>query len=134
WLCGELVNESTIASTTGLLDARTGRWARDAIARLGLPLRPFTVDPVEPGVTLGPILPNHPAAGVDVHVVASHDTASAFIAAPVAGPGAAILSSGTWSLLGIERSQPLLSEPACAFNLSNERGIDGSIRLLANVM
>jgi rhamnulokinase len=133
WLCGELVNESTIASTTGLLDARTGCWARDAIARLGLPVRPFTVDPVEPGVTLGPIQPIHSAAGVDVHVVAAHDTASAFIAAPVAEPGAAILSSGTWSLLGVERRQPLLTEQASALNLSNERGIDGSTRLLANV-
>jgi rhamnulokinase len=133
WLCGELVNEATIASTTGLLDARTGRWARDTIARLGLPARLFTVDPVDPGVTLGTVLPAHPVAGVDVHVVAAHDTASAFIAAPVAGPGAAILSSGTWSLLGVELPQPLLSDAACALNLSNERGVDGSTRLLANV-
>lgn len=134
WLCGELVNEATIASTTGLLDARTGHWARDTIARLGLPARLFTVDPVDPGVTLGRVLLAHPVAGVDVHVVAAHDTASAFIAAPVAGAGAAILSSGTWSLLGVERSQPLLSDTACAFNLSNERGIDGSTRLLTNVV
>src|SRR5262249_3119852 len=85
------------------------------------------------GVTLGTVLPAHPVAGVDVHVVAAHDTASAFIAAPVAGAGAAILSSGTWSLLGVEVSQPLLSDTASALNLSNERGIDGSTRLLANV-
>jgi rhamnulokinase len=134
WLCGELVNEATIASTTGLLDARTGCWAHAAIARLGLPSRPFTVDPVEPGETLGPVLPAHPAAGVGVHVVAAHDTASAFVAAPVTGAGAAILSSGTWSVLGVERPQPLLSDQACALNLSNERGIDGTTRLLANVM
>jgi rhamnulokinase len=134
WLTGELVNESTVASTTALLDARTGEWARELIARLGLPARAFAADPVEPGVTLGPVLPAHAAAGIDVHVVAAHDTASAFIGAPVAGPGAAILSSGTWSVLGVERAQPLLSDEACVYNLSNERGVGGSTRLLANVM
>jgi rhamnulokinase len=118
WLTGELANEATAASTTGLLDARTGRWARELIAQLGLPQLPFAVDPVEPGVTLGPVLGAHAptagaATGVDVHLVAGHDTASAFVAAPVCAPGAAILSSG---------------------NLSNERGIDSTTRLLANVM
>jgi rhamnulokinase len=139
WLTGELANEATAASTTGLLDARTGRWARELIAQLGLPQLPFAVDPVEPGVTLGPVLGAHAptagaATGVDVHLVAGHDTASAFVAAPVCAPGAAILSSGTWSLLGIELDQPVLTEPACAGNLSNERGIDSTTRLLANVM
>jgi rhamnulokinase len=134
WLTGELVNEATIASTSGLLDAQTGTWARELIARLGLPGRLFARDPVEPGVTLGSLRPDHGRTGIDVHVVAAHDTASAFIGAPLAGPGAAILSSGTWSVLGIERAEPLLDEEACAFNLSNERGVGGLTRLLANVM
>lgn len=138
WLTGELVNEATVASTTGLLDARTGRWARELVARLGLPTRLFETDPIEPGATLGPVMRAHrlagAAAGIDVHTVASHDTASAFVAAPLSGPDAAILSSGTWSLLGIEREQPLLSDTACDCNLSNERGLDGTTRLLANVM
>jgi rhamnulokinase len=139
WLTGELVNEATAASTTGLLDARSGRWARELVSRLRLPPVPFAIDPIEPGVTLGPVMRAHAATagratGVDVHLAAGHDTASAFAAAPVRGPGAAILSSGTWSLLGIELERPVLTDLACAYNLSNERGIDGTTRLLANVM
>ncbi len=139
WLTGEFVNEATVASTTGLLDARSGCWVREVISQLRLPLRPFAIDPVEPGATLGPVLRVHAetagsATGVDVHVVAGHDTASAFVAAPVYCANAAILSSGTWSLLGIELEQPVLTEMACSYNLSNERGVDGTTRLLANVM
>jgi rhamnulokinase len=133
WLSGELVNEATNASTTGLLDATSGTWARPLIDRLGLPAAPFAHDPVEAGTTLGPILDHH---GIDapLHVVASHDTASAFVAAPLRTPRAAILSSGTWSLLGVEVDQPVLTAQACDFNLTNERGVDGTIRLLRNVM
>jgi rhamnulokinase len=128
WLSGELANEITNASTTGLLDARAGTWARGLIARLGLPVDPFAGDPVEPGRTLG----EHD--GVPVHLVASHDTASAFVAAPLRSERAAILSSGTWSLLGLELPEPVLDARASAYNLTNERGVDGTIRLLRNVM
>jgi rhamnulokinase len=133
WLTGECVNEVTNASTTGLLDARTGTWARELIARLGLPAAPFAGDPVTPGTTLGPVLAHH---GIDapVHAVASHDTASAFAAAPLTSPRAAILSSGTWSLLGLELDAPVLEERAHEYNLTNERGVDGTTRLLRNVM
>lgn len=133
WLSGELVNEVTNASTTGLLDARAGTWARGLIERLGLPAAPFAGDPVEPGATLGPLLAHHEIAA-DVHLVASHDTASAFVAAPVRSENAVILSSGTWSLLGLELDAPVLTERARDFNLTNERGVDGTIRLLRNVM
>lgn len=138
WLSGVLVNERTVASTTGLLDARSGRWARDIVRALGLPARPFTRDPAEPGTTLGPVLGFHAAAGdaagVPVHAVAGHDTASAFVAAPLRGPDAAVLSSGTWSLLGVELDEPVLTAEAAAHNLSNEQGVDATTRLLANVM
>ena len=135
WLTGELANESTVASTTGLLDARTGSWARGLIERLGYPQKPFSGDPVEPGVTVGSVRPQHSViGGIPVYAVAAHDTASAFVATPINSPGAAILSSGTWSLLGVESDTPLLSSEAAAYNLSNERGVDGTIRLLANVM
>ena len=123
WLTGELVNEATIASTTGLLDARSGRWAREHRLHSSAAGASVRDDPVEPGVTLGSVLRAHdvtapPAAGVHVHVVAGHDTASAFVAAPVQGADAAILSSGTWSLLGIELEQPVLTDRACAYNLT----------------
>ena len=119
WLTGVLANESTIASTSGLLDARTGTWARDLIGRLGLPAAPFAGDPVEPGSTLGPILAHHPAARAPVHVVAAHDTASAYAAAPIGAANAAVLPSGTWSLLGLEVQEPALDARAAAYNLTN---------------
>jgi rhamnulokinase len=138
WLTGEQVNERTNASTTGLLDARTGTWARTLVERLGLPGRIFR-DLVDPGTELGALLPIHwDAVGlgtpVPVYAVATHDTAAAFAAAPVADEHAAILSSGTWSLLGLELPAPVLSEAAREANLTNERGIDGTTRLLKNVM
>jgi rhamnulokinase len=128
WLSGELANERTNASTTGLLDARTGEWAHDLIARLGLPTRPFG-ELVEPGTLLGPALPRH-ELDAPVYTVASHDTASAFAATPVHDEHAAILSSGTWSLLGLELPAPVFSDG----ELTNERGVDGTTRLLKNVM
>jgi rhamnulokinase len=139
WLSGTLANEATAASTTGLLDARSRTWARGVIERLGLPGRPFAGDPVPPGTTLGEVLSDHggaagAAVGARVHAVAGHDTASAFVGTPLRGPRDAVLSSGTWSLLGLELDAPVLTAAACAYNLSNELGIDGKTRLLANVM
>jgi rhamnulokinase len=139
WLTGEPTNEITDASTTGLLDARAGDWAWGVIERLGLPRRIFG-ELIEPGTEIGPLLRAHAdAAGIDggvpVLAAAGHDTASAFVAAPVSASGdAAILSSGTWSLLGTELGVPVLDERARGFNLTNERGVDGTTRLLRNVM
>jgi rhamnulokinase len=134
WLSGVAANEVTAASTTGLLDARTGAWALDAIERLGLPARLFG-ELVEPGTTLAPLLSEHGIGGAPlVRTVAGHDTASAFAAAPVDGDDGAILSSGTWSLLGLELLAPRLGADAAAANLTNERGVDGTTRLLKNVM
>jgi rhamnulokinase len=136
WLTGELRNDATAASTTGLLDARTGGWARELVERLGLPAAPFAGETTEPGTTIGPVLEHHDGVGgAPVHTVAGHDTASAFAAVPLRdGENAAILSSGTWSLLGLELPEPALGEQACAYNLTNERGVEGTIRLLRNVM
>jgi rhamnulokinase len=139
WLSGELANEVTAASTTGLLDGRTGDWAHEIIARLGLPSAPFDVAPVAPGTQLGGVLACHShdapdIVGIPVWTVGGHDTASAFVATPIRSSRAALLSSGTWSLLGVEMAEPSLGAEACALNLTNERGIDGTIRLLRNVM
>jgi len=141
WLTGTLANELTIASTTGLLEARGRRWATDLVARLGLPTAPFGGEVVAPGFELGPVLQGHrgdagDAVGAAVRAVGGHDTASAFAAAPVTGTGtgAAVLSSGTWSLLGVELPEPELGPDAAAFNLTNERGVCDSVRLLRNVM
>lgn len=139
WLTGTLVNELTIASTTGLLEADGHRWALDLIGRLGLPRRPFTGQVATPGADLGPILAGHEraagaAVGTTVRTVAGHDTASAFVAAPLRDRHAAVLSSGTWSLLGLELEEPELGAEAAAFNLTNERGVQDTVRLLRNVM
>jgi rhamnulokinase len=128
WLSGELANERTNASTTGLLDAHTGEWAMELIERVGLPTRPFGAL-VEPGTALGHVLSHHDIKA-PVWAAASHDTASAYIAAPIRDEHAAILSSGTWSLLGLELGGPSFEDTA----LTNERGIDRTIRLLKNVM
>ena len=139
WLTGTLANELTIASTTGLLEARGRRWTLDLVRQLGLPERPFAGEVVDPGYALGPILQGHAgvagaAVGAPVRAVAGHDTASAFAAASLVGPHDAVLSSGTWSLLGIELPEPELGPEAEAFNLTNERGVEGTVRLLRNVM
>ncbi len=139
WLTGTLANELTIASTTGLLEARGRRWATDLVARLGLPPDPFAGEVVAPGFELGPVLTRHSgdagaAAGTPVRAVGGHDTASAFAAAPLSGSSSAVLSSGTWSLLGVELAKPQLGPDAAAFNLTNERGVCDTVRLLRNVM
>ena len=99
---------------------------------LGLPERLFG-ELVEPGTALGPLLAHHELGDPTVYAVARHDTASAFAAVPV-DEHAAILSSGTWSLLGVELPEPVLSDAAREANLTNERGIEGTTRLLKNVM
>jgi rhamnulokinase len=139
WLTGTLANELTIASTTGLLEARGRGWAVDLVERLGLPTAPFDGEVVRPGFELGAVLERHAgeagaAVGSAVRAVGGHDTASAFVAAPITGAGAAVLSSGTWSLLGVELPDPELGPDAAAFNLTNERGVCDTVRLLRNVM
>ena len=136
-LSGVAVAERTLASTTGLLDAQTGGWATDLIERLGDdPARwPRVVDP---GTVLGPALPDALPAGwrgppPAVVATCSHDTAAAVAAvpAPAGGPWA-YLSSGTWSLVGVERDRPVLTDAARRANVTNEAGLDGTVRLLKN--
>ncbi len=137
WLTGREVVETTNASTTGLLDLRTGRWDEPLIDRLGLPRRLFG-DLVEPGATLGPLLP--PVAelvggpGLEVTAVGSHDTASAVVAVPIETDDAAYVSCGTWGLVGVELDAPVVTEASRAANFTNEGGVDGRVRFLTNVM
>jgi rhamnulokinase len=138
WLTGERHAEATNASTTQLLDARKGDWARDLLVRLDLPERIFPPI-VEPGSILGGLLRHvADATGLPpstaVAAVASHDTASAVVAVPANAPDVAFISSGTWSLVGIELDEPILTPAAYAANLTNERGFGGTTRLLKNVV
>jgi rhamnulokinase len=138
WLTGEIGAEVTNASTTGLLDARTGTWSAELAARIGLD--PALLPPLrEPGSPAGTLLPHVAAAtglaaDTPVTAVASHDTASAVAAVPATAPGAAYISCGTWSLAGLELDTPVLSEASRAANFTNERGVDGTVRYLRNIM
>ncbi|MFE3517510.1 rhamnulokinase family protein [Streptomyces sp. NPDC059166] len=138
WLTGSLGAEETNASTTGLLDACTGRWSDTLIERLGLERSLFPALR-RPGERAGVLLP-HVASytglppDTPVTVVASHDTASAVVAVPATEPGFAYVSCGTWSLAGLELEAPVLSEESRAANFTNERGVDGTVRYLRNIM
>ena len=141
-MCGARVGEFTNATTTQFFHPTKKAWSVDLLAKLGLPTA-LLPEVVQPGTRLGRLLPGlrertglH--AGVEVIAPATHDTGSA-----VAGvPGAAIegrgrlayISSGTWSLLGVELHEPDLSERAFELNLTNEGGVDGTYRLLKNIM
>jgi rhamnulokinase len=135
-LCGSLVSERTNASTTQLLDARTGRWEDGLFARLGLP-RGMMPGIVNAGTDIGTLRREfcRDAGDVPVRVVApgTHDTASAVAGAPLE-PGWAYISSGTWSLVGVERHDPVLSADALREGFTNEAGVFGTVRLLTNVM
>jgi rhamnulokinase len=138
WLTGEQVAERTNASTTGLLDLGTGTWNATLIDELSLPrsLFPFLVDS---GTRIGALRDEVAAeagatAALEVIAVGSHDTASAVVGVPMTESGAAYVSSGTWSLVGVELDRPVLTEESREANFTNEGGVDGKIRYLRNVM
>ncbi len=135
WLTGQIGAELTNASTTQLLDARTQSWADELICTAGLPGRLFP--PLrQPGSIVGALrrdaVPQ--LAGVPVVAVGSHDTASAVVAVPAEGRDFGYISSGTWSLVGVELDAPVLTEASRAANFTNEAGVDGTVRYLRNVM
>ncbi|MGW0853028.1 rhamnulokinase [Streptomyces sp. NPDC002624] len=138
WLTGSVGAEETNASTTGLFDARTGTWSNHLMKRLSLD--PGLFPPLrKPGDLAGTLLP-HVAAytglptRTPITTVASHDTASAVAAVPATEPGFAYISCGTWSLAGLELDAPVLSAASRAANFTNERGVDGTVRYLRNIM
>ncbi len=136
-LTGERRTESTNASTTGLFDAVAGEWATEFLSALGLPAKLFP-PLVEPGETIGTLRPEIASrlglpASTDVVAVGSHDTASAVAAVPAQEGNFAYISSGTWSLVGLELKHPVLTEASRAANFTNERGVDGTIRYLRNM-
>ena len=136
WLTGEKVCERTNATTTQLVDLRTEEWSKELLARLGLPaslLAPI----VPPATELGPLLPevaDELGAAPPVFAVASHDTASAVVAVPARADDFAYISSGTWSLVGVESREPIVTREAMEANFTNEGGFEGTTRFLKNVM
>ena len=142
WLTGEARSELTNASTTGLVNAAERDWDPEILNRLRDDFGVEHLFPpiIEPGEIVGDArvegLDLHTSTGEPTPVVAvgSHDTASAVAGVPAQAGSFAYISSGTWSLVGAELSAPVLSEEAWAANFTNELGVDGTVRFLANIM
>ena len=126
-LTGNIVHEYTDSSTTSLLDAAKKDWDFDLIGKLGLPTRIFGKLEM-PGAKVGEY------RGVKVVLPAMHDTGSAYLAVPARDDKAVYLSSGTWSLLGVENERPITTAASCAANFTNEGGAWGRYRYLKNIM
>jgi rhamnulokinase len=135
-LCGSQVSERSDASTTQLLSVQTGDWDDELFARLGLP-RHLMPAVVATGADLGPLdrtlASRVGLGGARILACPTHDTASAVAATPLE-PGWAYISSGTWSLVGVERTSPLLTREALEANFTNEAGAFGTVRFLKNIM
>lgn len=136
WLSGRQVNEYTIASTSALLEVESRTWSQDLLSKLNLPAHVFQ-DLIEPGTRVGPVRPElREELGLpDLQVVAppGHDTAAAVAAVPFGHPDAAYLSSGTWSLMGIESPVPLAGDASYEHEFTNEGGVNGTYRVLKNI-
>ncbi len=138
WLCGRAVAEMTIASTTGLLDVATRTWSDDTCGHLaehyGLPVPRVLPELVEPGTVLGTTTDGLFSVPITVVAVGGHDTASAVASIPATNTDFAFISSGTWSLVGLELEEPVLTAESRQADFTNELGIDGTVRYLKNVM
>lgn len=141
FLTGEKTNEFSDATTTQMLNPKTGTWASDVLNAFDIPEKLFR-EPTHPGTNLGP-LQKHVASetnlnGVRVIVPGSHDTASAVLAVPAMSPPSATpnwcyISSGTWSLMGVEVPEPVINAKCAELNFTNEGGVGGTVRLLKNI-
>lgn len=133
---GKMFTEYTVASTSQMLNATTRDWDKPLLERLGI--EPSMLLPlVQPGTTVGTLLPaiaeELGVKPMPVVAVAGHDTAAAIAAVPAKDEHFAYLSSGTWSLMGIETTRPILTKESCEKNYTNEGGIEGTTRFLKNI-
>ena len=137
WLTGRKVCEFTNATTTQFYDPRRQQWSTEICTALGL-RADLLPEIVQPGTQLGTLLPSVAAETglpeIPVIAPACHDTGSAVAAVPAAGERWAYISSGTWSLMGIEVSEPIVTEQALALNFTNEGGVEQTFRFLKNIM
>lgn len=136
YLTGRAEAEYTIASTSQMYDSAAGAWAHTLLEKLGLPTR-ILPSVVAPGTVYGPLNDADAdatgAGKIPVIAPGGHDTACAVAAVPALGDGWAYLSSGTWSLLGVEVGSPIINADTAAANLTNEGGVAGTVRLLKNI-
>lgn len=127
WLTGERTNEFTNATTTQMFNPKLHDWDRDMLQKIGIPTH-FLAPIVQPGTQIGHY------EGVPVITPPTHDTASAVVAVPTTQVGSAYLSSGTWSLLGIEVPAPVINDAAYKANVTNEGGYNDTYRFLKNII
>ncbi len=141
WLTGEKATEYTIASTTQMLNAQSRQWDEELLGKLGIPshfLTPIQGAGTQRGTLRESLANRIGAKGTPVYAPGCHDTASAVVSVP-AGAGApsglswAYLSSGTWSLMGLELEQPLINNQVAHYNFTNEGGLENTIRFLKNI-
>jgi len=137
FLCGKIFAEYTLASTSQFMDMRTGQWSKAIMEALSLPTE-ILPKIVAPGTVVGQL---SAAVGMElgcgpipVIAVGSHDTASAVAAVPASGANWAYLSSGTWSLMGVEVPRAVIDDKTFAYEFTNEGGVEKTIRLLKNIM
>ncbi len=138
WLTGQKAGELTIATTTQCFNPRANDWDGELLARMGIPAHIFP-PVVPPGTDLGGLLPHvaqATGAGARLSVIAPacHDTGSAVAAVPADGPDFAWISSGTWSVVGAEVSEPVIDGQSLGYNFTNEGGVCGTYRFCRNVM
>ena len=137
WLTGRQASEFTIATTSQCYDPWVGDWAGDMLDKLGIPAHIFA-EIIQPGTVLDSLLTSVAeetgAPAIPVIASAGHDTASAVAAVPAAGADYIYLSSGTWSLMGVELDEPLINEQSLAYDFTNEGGVGGTFRFLKNIM
>jgi rhamnulokinase len=134
---GLKVNEFSDASTSQMYDPTRRAWAYELVKAFGLPTNILGTI-VQPGTVLGPlrntVIAETGLGAVPVIAPASHDTGAAVAAVPAKGEAWAYISSGTWSLMGVELPGPLINDQTLKYNFTNEGGVGGTIRLLKNVM
>lgn len=137
YFTGTKVCEFSNATTTQFYDPRQSAWSTELLKGLGLPTH-FLPEIVQPGTQVGTLLPSiASAAGLDpvpVIAPATHDTGSAVAAVPAETRDYAYISSGTWSLMGVELDEPLVSDRALQYNFTNEGGVGPTYRFLKNIM
>ena len=137
WLSGYKANEFTITTTTQCYDPRARDWAREMLDKLGIPVHIFG-EIVPPGTVLGPLLSSVAndtgCRAIPVVASAAHDTASAVAAVPAADDDFIYLSSGTWSLMGVEVGHPIITDKSLAYDFTNEGGVNDTYRFLKNIM
>ncbi|MFC1634826.1 rhamnulokinase family protein [Planctomycetota bacterium] len=138
FLCGKVFAEYSLASTSQFMDMRTGQWSKEILDGLSLPMD-IMPEIVDSGTVVGPLtaeVADEIGCGpIPVIAIGSHDTASAVVAVPAVGDADwAYLSSGTWSLMGIEVPKAIINDKTFQYDFTNEGGVEKTIRLLKNIM